>query len=71
MNHDSTPYVNIDLPEELQRPLININTNNFIPNEQSISLNPYKKDDVPYGILKGGLKPTYKDWTRKQRERDS
>jgi len=70
MNHDSTPYVNIDLPEELQRPLININTNNFIPNEQTISLNSYKKDDVPYGILKGGLKPTYKDWTRKQRERD-
>ena len=38
--------------------------------KKAISLNPYKKDDVPYGILKGGLKPTYKDWTRKQRERD-
>ena len=70
MNHSSTPYVNIDLPEELQQPLINVNTNNFTPIEQNFFLKPYVKDDVPYGILKGGIKPTYKDWTRKQRERD-
>jgi hypothetical protein len=69
MNH-STPFVNIDLPEELQSPLININTNNLAPSQQSISLTPYVKDDVPYGILKGGIKPTYKDWTRRQRESD-
>ena len=70
MNQASTPYVNIDLPEELQQPLINVNTNNFTSSEQNFSLKPYIKDDVPYGVLKGGLKPTYKDWTRKQRERD-
>lgn len=70
INHSPTPYVNIDLPEELQEPLINVNTNNFTTSEQTISLKPYVKDDVPYGVLKGGLKPTYKDWTRKQRESD-
>ena len=70
MNQASTPYVNIDLPEELQQPLINVNTNNFTSSEQNFSLKPYIKDDVPYGVLKGGLKPTYKDWTRKHRERD-
>lgn len=70
MNNTSTPYVNIDLPEELQPPLINVNTNNFTPNQESIALKQYVKDDVPYGVLKGGIKPTYKDWTRKQRERD-
>jgi hypothetical protein len=68
MNNSTAPYVNIDLPEELQSPLININTNSFTPNEQTMSLTPYVKDDIPYGILKGGIKPTYKDWTRRQKE---
>jgi hypothetical protein len=56
------PFVNIDLPEELQQPLIKVNT------EQLISDGTFTlKSQVPYGILKGGQKPTYRDWTRTQR----
>jgi hypothetical protein len=52
-NHNSYqhPEINIDLPEETIQPLINILPNN----------------SPPYGILKGGTKPTYRDWTRTQR----
>jgi len=50
------PVVNIDLPEELQQPIIHVNTNtNTFTNS------------VPYGILKGGTKPTYRTWNRTQR----
>ena len=65
-NHQSLslntqPYVNLDLPEELQ-----INTEQFVqPFAQSIQIK--QKEEVPYGVLKGGSKPTYRDWTRTQR----
>ena len=59
----SQPFVNIDLPEELQQPLININTNNLLPSGTTLSI----RDPVPYGVLKGGTKPTYRDWNRTQR----
>ena len=63
---NNTPYVNIDLPEELQHPLIKVNTENFsTQGGGSMVLNTYKQDDVPYGILKGGTKPTYRDWHNK------
>jgi hypothetical protein len=53
--------INLDLPDELQQP--------FIPvNGEMIKLNNNKiGDDVPYGILKGGLKPSYREWNRTQR----
>jgi hypothetical protein len=57
----SEPFVNIDLPEELQ-----INTQP-LELEPSLIINPIKNDSVPYGVLKGGLKPTYRDWTKTQR----
>lgn len=56
------PYVNIDLPEELQQPVIHVNTN-----QEPMNLR-YNVDNIPYGVLKGGIKPTYRDWTRKQRD---
>lgn len=71
LNSDSAInyQVNIDLPEELKQPLITVNTENFKTNAnaQTFSIKPYTNDNVPYGILKGGLKPTYKDWTKTQR----
>lgn len=58
------PVVNIDLPDELiqtniQPPPINI---------EPYKINtPYKGDTVPYGVLKGGLKPSYREWSKTQR----
>lgn len=50
------PHVELELPSDLIQPVIQ--TNNL---EQSMKIN-YKLDtDVPYGCLKGGYKPTYRD----------
>jgi len=60
-NNNNNTFVNLELPEELQ-----INTEPFIVNNNHpMSLKPF--DNVPYGILKGGTKPTYRDWSRTQR----
>ena len=56
----SQPYVNLDLPEELK---ISVNTEQFATPLQIKQHN----EDVPYGVLKGGLKPTYRDWSRTYR----
>lgn len=57
------PMINIDLPEELQETFIQpvIHTEPYKINT------PYKGDTVPYGVLKGGLKPSYREWTKTQR----
>ena len=60
------PHVNIDLPKELEEfalPII------IQPQEPGVTLaRPYNVDNsVPYGCLKGGLKPSYKDWNRTQK----
>jgi hypothetical protein len=52
------PIINIDLPEELIQPVIPISTETF-------HIKP--KDDIPYGVLKGGTKPSYREWSRTQR----
>ena len=63
--------VNLDLPEELMsRPLIVVNTDNMTTGGQSIQLHTKTSDSIPYGILKGGSKPTYRDWARTQRNYD-
>jgi hypothetical protein len=50
------PHVELELPSELIQPVIQ--TNNL---EEPMKIN-YKLDsDVPYGCLKGGYKPTYRD----------
>ena len=67
INTVSQPVVNIDLPEELQQPLITVNTENFTPSSQTYSIKPPVNDNVPYGVLKGGVKPTYRDWSRTQK----
>jgi hypothetical protein len=62
-NSISQQIVNVDLPEELRQPLINVTTENFISDNNPIRIN----DQVPYGVLKGGFKPTYRDWNKTQR----
>lgn len=55
-----SPIINIDLPQELQIEMPN-------PSEPvSLTVNS-QRDPVPYGILKGGNKPLYRDWTKTQR----
>ena len=55
------PHVELDLPEELQP----VSIVPFIDNTSSINIVPsinYKVDNaVPYGCLKGGYKPTFRD----------
>ena len=68
-NYSSMPAVNLELPEELKETFINIDTetiqtNNMLP---SHIVPNYKSNDVPYGILKGGNKPTYRQWNRTQK----
>jgi hypothetical protein len=56
-----SPIINIDLPEELQMVMPQIT--NTIP----ITINPPRNDFIPYSNLKGGSKPTYRDWNKTQR----
>jgi len=68
-DNNGSPYVNIDLPEELQQPLLTVNTELLNRGEYNhpITLLNRKPEQVPYGILKGGTKPTYRDWNRSQK----
>ena len=57
------PVINIDLPDELSE-------HTFRPSvvqEPYMLKPPNKENDVPYGILKGGIKPSYREWCKTQR----
>ena len=58
----SQQNINIDLPEELMQSVINIPTEGLEPFKLK-----EKIDDVPYGVLKGGVKPSYREWAKTQR----
>jgi hypothetical protein len=63
--------VNLDLPDELtNKPLIVVNTDSITTGGEPIQLHIKSNDSIPYGILKGGSKPTYRDWARTQRNYD-
>lgn len=82
-NYHSTgnPYVNVELPDELKETLITVNTEQFkIVNEPAMQVrlplkstntlaspNALVSTDVPYGVLKGGNKPTYRSWNKTQK----
>lgn len=58
----SSPFVHLELPDELTySPTTEISIS---PSIHPIQL---KKDDIPYGILKGGEKPTYREWNKTRR----
>jgi hypothetical protein len=64
-NPSSNPLVNIDLPEELKEPVFDT-TRQSATNSNIITLNS-QRDSVPYGVLKGGQKPTYRTWSKTQK----
>jgi len=73
-NHTSLqqqPFVNIELPEELQIsvPVVDSFTPSIRINNAGINNagTNNARDNVPYGVLKGGAKPTYREWNKTQR----
>jgi hypothetical protein len=66
------PYVELELPDELKEPIIQVSTPTLINSgsnykEPDIRLNYTVTDNVPYGCLKGGLKPTYRSLNNTRR----
>ena len=63
--HIEPQHVHLDLPENLQTvpPIPHIPEN-----EPSIKLSPpVRNENIPYGCLKGGTKPTFKSWMKTQK----
>ena len=72
----SMPVVNLELPDELKEAFITVDTETIAPNIAPANIAParitpvlvsHKPNDVPYGILKGGNKPTYRQWNKTQK----
>ena len=63
------PMVNLELPEELQETY----TPALIePTSVPIKINTYTPSaDVPYGCLKGGIKPTFRSWNSTRKNYDT
>jgi len=53
-NRPYIPHVELELPEELR--------DTFLPSPPIQPIMNLKNDPVPYGCLKGGNKPTYREW---------
>lgn len=68
---NNTPFVYNELPDDLKEPLVKMNTEQLnISNKTPINIK-YKIDNsVPYGVLKGGIKPTMRDWNRTQKNKN-
>jgi hypothetical protein len=63
----SASGIMIDLPPELQ----DVKPSQFTPVSQDIlNMNYKSNNDIPYGCLKGGQKPSYRQWVQTQRNRD-
>lgn len=69
-------HVELELPEGLKESPMVFHTPTIATNEPPIILTPpnpkYLVDNnVPYGCLKGGVKPTFKTWNKTQRQNPS
>ena len=68
---NSIPFVYNELPDELREPLIKVDTEKLSINTESPISLKYKVDTiVPYGVLKGGIKPTMREWNKTQKNRE-
>lgn len=66
-SYSSMPAVNLELPDDLKETFVTVNNEINIPNVSTPVLIKNTTNDVPYGILKGGNKPTYRQWNRTQK----
>ena len=66
-SYSSMPSVSLELPDELKETFITINNETTIPNISTPILNKNISNELPYGILKGGNKPTYRQWNKTQK----
>jgi hypothetical protein len=60
----SSPYVELDLPPELMMPVKSSNTY-----EDPMHLKYDVDKDVPHGCLRGGQKPTFRNWQSQTRKK--
>jgi len=58
------PHVELELPDELKEPITQIVAST---SEPPININYKINDSVPYGCLKGGLKPTFRSFNNTTR----
>jgi hypothetical protein len=72
-NSHSMPFVYNELPDDLKEPLIKVDIEKLnVNNDFNAPINlKYKVDTiVPYGVLKGGVKPTMREWNKTQKNRE-
>ena len=68
-NLSSSPIVNLELPDELKETYTPVLIE---PSMSNIKINTYTPgEQVPYGCLKGGTKPTYRAWNATRKNYDS
>jgi hypothetical protein len=65
LSSKNAPFVYNELPDDLKEPLIKVNHQQLpISNESPLNIK-YKVDSIlPYGVLKGGFKPTMREWNK-------
>lgn len=66
-SYSSMPSVSLELPDELKETFITVNNEINTPSISTPVLIKNTTTDIPYGILKGGNKPTYRQWNRTQK----
>ena len=66
-SNQNQPFVSVDLPPELEVPFIK---ESLLP-PTTMNINYDIKDDIPYGCLKNGIKPSYRSWVQTRKRYDN